>query len=841
MKIAKTYALYSILILSFALILMTTVWFSKKTQEHSQVIAEQKSVFERFEAVLKLESKLIKKTVFDYSMWDEFVEFVHTPDSSWSKENLEPIVNTFKVSYLFVLDRSKKEVYHYQLPHEERLKIDFSSLNLEQTPFKEFFLVQNGKFIQFFLAPIHYSSDLERHGEPMGYFLVGRIMDDQFFQEMEHITLGKAALMGNSVHKNDENHFHVPLHSFHDELVGHIDFSYTPAIILFMAKLQNSFLMVGFFVILFTLLCFYLLTQSIIFIPIRRISMALKTHHVGYIQALARQPHELGEIAHLIAKHEKQKQLLQHYKEAIDENTIVSRTTPTGIITYVNDQFVAISGYSKEELLGKPHNIIRHPSTPASFFKTMWAVLKAGKTWKGIIKNQQKNGTAYYVKSAIIPLFDERGDIQEYIAIRYDVSELFEQVEHLKKEKLIELPSRATLLKAIENKTLNPHLAIINICGFRDINTLQGQTFGDLYLQHFAIKLTKFLPIPCQLFHLQGDEFALFCDNEALDQTFNDQCASLFTELTREGLFIENKPYPLAIRIGIANGENYLYNRAEIALKEARDAHKSIVVYDDNEGFSQRLQKDIQWNETLRDALQHNRFTIFLQEIVALHVKTPERKKYEVLIRLIDSQGHIITPFHFIDLAKRMHLYDQLTRFVLEEGFRAARELFCDISINITKEDILNHETVTFLWSLFAKYPELKERITLELVESESIEDSLEVRTFLQKARQHGCFLAIDDFGAGYSNFEYLIRLNVDFIKIDGSLIKNLDTDKNAYATVKTITLFAKNLGILVVAEFVHKKEILEKVQELGIDFAQGFYLHEPSSKPMIKSLHGSH
>ncbi|ASC92324.1 EAL domain-containing protein [Sulfurospirillum diekertiae] len=234
-------------------------------------------------------------------------------------------------------------------------------------------------------------------------------------------------------------------------------------------------------------------------------------------------------------------------------------------------------------------------------------------------------------------------------------------------------------------------------------------------------------------------------------------------------------------------------------------------------------------------ALKENRFTIFFQEIVPLHVKEPSRKKYEVLIRLIDAKGNIISPYHFIDLSKRIHLYDQLTRFVMQEGFRAAAELYCDISINITQEDILTPDTIQLLFDLLKQYPTLKGHITLELVESEGLEDSTEVQTFLQQAKEHGCLLAIDDFGSGYSNFEYLLRLNVDFIKIDGSLIKHLDTDANAYETVKTITHFARNLGILVVAEFIHNKEVLEKVQELGIEFGQGFYLHEPSPKPKLK------
>lgn len=839
MKIAKTYALYSALILSFAIILMTTVWFGKKTQEQHQIKQEQSSVFERYKAVLNLESTAIRQVSQDYSRWDEMVTFVHNQDLNWSKDNLEPMIETFHLTYISVFDVSKKQVYHYKNSKADEIYLDLSSLISTPSHFKEFFHFENGKFIQFFLSPIHYSADLERTGKPMGFLVLGRIFDDAFLESMEQITLGKASFSRDTNHAALGEHFHIPLSSLSDKIIGYLDFYYTPSVLLFMTEFQHSIVLAGVIIILCVIVFFYALTHTVIFTPIRRISMALKTHQLGYILALSRQEHELGEIAHLICEHEKQTQLLEHYKEAIDENTIVSKTDTKGIITYANDQFVAISGYSKEELLGKPHNIVRHPDNPQSFFKEMWAILKEGKPWKGVVKNRRKDGSSYYVKSVIMPLLDEQNTIQEYIAIRYDVSELFEQVEHLRKEKLMELPSRKVLFQAIEQAQA-PHLAILNICGFRDINTLHGQTFGDLYLRHLALKIKQLMPKNWQLYHLQSDEFALFCDTELPDQAFNDECQHLLAILGHEGLFIQHAFYPLSIRFGIANGIEYLYNRAEIAMKEARSSHKSIVIYDDNKGFEERLQKDIQWNGTIRKALKENRFTIFLQEIVPVHGKNTERKKYEVLIRLIDTNGQIISPFHFIDLAKRMHLYDQLTRFVLQEGFRAALELHCDISINITKEDIVNQETTNYLIELLQQYPTLKERITLELVESEGIENSMEVRNFLQTARAHGCLLAIDDFGAGYSNFEYLLRLNVDFIKIDGSLIKNMDTDANAYATVKTITHFAKNLGILVVAEFVHKKEILEKVQELGIHYAQGFYLHEPSPIPKIKSSYGS-
>ena len=804
---------------------MATVWFSKKTEEQRHVLHEQNAVFERYKAVLKLESNLIRKIVFDYSFWDELVEFVETVDTTWSKENLESVITTFDVDYIYVFDKQKKLIYAYHPHHDTPLVPNITSLSNTAPQFKEFFQEDKGCFSQFFVAPIHYSADTQRKGEPLGFFIIGREWDASFLNDMEEITLGHSTLSTSQEHFR----FALPLRNLNDSVVGYLRFDFTPSVLLFMSRLQNSIFISGLVIMLIVIFMFYLLTKDTFLTPIQNISNALKTHKPFYILTLAQQKNELGEIATLILEYEKQKQLLEHYKEAIDENTIVSKTDAKGIITYVNEQFLAISGYEREELLDKPHNIVRHPDNSPEFFHEMWQELKSGKTWRGIIKNRRKDGSAYYVKSVLMPLFDSHQRIKEYMAIRYDVSELFEHIERLHKETLSELPNRKMLLEEIE-ASRSPHLAIVNISGFREINTLYGQSFGDDYLQSCASTLQNHLEKNIRLFHLQADEFALFCDDTTTTQElFVEQCKTLLKTLSFTGVSVENKLYKLALRMGIANGVEYLYNRAEIAIKEARTTHNAIVIYDDNEGFKQRLQQDIKWDQTIRDALAHNRFTLFLQEIVPLHVKKNDRRKYELLIRLIDAKGAIISPFHFIDLAKRLHLYAHITQFVLEHGFRLAQELNCDISINITREDMLTSETSTLLFKLLAQYPELKKRVTLELVESESLEDSTDVRTFLQNAREKGCLIAIDDFGSGYSNFEYLLRLSVDFIKIDGSLIKNIDTDENAYTTVKAITHFSKSLGISVVAEFVHSEEVLVKVKELGIDYAQGFHLHKPT------------
>lgn len=831
MKLTKTYTLYTFLILVLTVLLMMGVWFGIKTDEHRNILKEQWSAFERYQSVLELESRLIRKTVYDYAALDALQAFIVSNDTAWGHSHLEPLLKRLDVDAILLFNARKELIYRFDTSVAYTIP-DLHRFSTPMPSFKEFFsLDAQTRLNQYFLAPLYAHNASDEH--PIGFFVIVRQWDQAFFHEIAKLTRAQTAIIPPLSDKEQrEMPFLLPLKALDDTTVGFLRFEYLPSALLFMTELQTVLFTAGSVILLVAFFLFFLLTRKTFFIPIRYLSKALKTKHYMYIAALSKQKHELGEIARLIVEHDQQSLQLNRYTEAVDEIAIVSKTTPKGIITYVNDAFVSISGYAKEELIGKPHNIVRHPDNPPQFFYDMWQTLKHGRTWKGILKNLRKNGQTYYVKSAIIPMLNAKGEVEEFIAIRYDITDLFEQMEHLKKENVLDLPGRKMLFESVE-QCLDPHLAILNICGFRDINTLHGQAFGDSVLQHLCFKIKTALTQCFQLFYLQGDEFALLCCETLSYDDFLQKCDTLLTRLNDEGLIIAGKHYAITLRMGIANGNDYTYNRAEIALEEARKSHKALVVYDDNEGFSKKLQGDIAWNETLRDALVHNRFTVFLQEIVPLN-DTAERKKYEVLIRLIDRNGTIIAPFHFLDLAKRMHVYHQLTRFVIQEAIQAALELHCDVSINLAKEDILNVEIASFLLSTLHHYPMLKKRITIELLESEGIENSPEVKAFLQTARAEGCLLAIDDFGSGYSNFEYLLQLQVDFIKIDGSLIKNIDTDSNAYETVKAIVTFAKSLGIQVVAEFVHKHEVLTRVKELGIDFAQGYYLHEPAPKTKL-------
>lgn len=196
-------------------------------------------------------------------------------------------------------------------------------------------------------------------------------------------------------------------------------------------------------------------------------------------------------------------------------------------------------------------------------------------------------------------------------------------------------------------------------------------------------------------------------------------------------------------------------------------------------------------------------------------------------MRLIDEEGKTISPYLFLDIAKQSKLYPQITKRVLEKAFVAVNATDKKISINITAEDILNTSTKEFLFNQL-KDSNNTQNIIFELVESEGIESFDEVKLFIEKIKTFGCQIAIDDFGTGYSNFEYLLKLEADIIKIDGSLIRQIDTNQNSYNVVESIVSFAKKNKIKTVAEFVATKEIQEKVLSLGIDFSQGYLLGEP-------------
>lgn len=204
--------------------------------------------------------------------------------------------------------------------------------------------------------------------------------------------------------------------------------------------------------------------------------------------------------------------------------------------------------------------------------------------------------------------------------------------------------------------------------------------------------------------------------------------------------------------------------------------------------------------------------------------------KYEALMRLREFEGEkakLISPYFFLEIAIKSKIYPQLTEVMIAKTFRDMKKNGHNFSINLTFDDIINSHIVDMLRSQIKKYA-IANQITFEIVESENIDDFPHAKKFVQEFKAMGVQIAIDDFGTGYSNFTHVLELEPDYLKIDGSLIKNIEHDKKSYELVKSIVNFSKSLGIQTIAEFVSSKEIFEICESLGIDQFQGYYFSEP-------------
>jgi len=517
--------------------------------------------------------------------------------------------------------------------------------------------------------------------------------------------------------------------------------------------------------------------------------------------------------------------VLEEYKKAIDESSIVSKTDPHGIITYVNNKFCETSGYTEDELIGKNHNIIRNPINSKSFFEDMWKTLKNKKTFKGIISNKRKDGTIYYVDSTIVPILDYQGNIIEYIGIRHDITSLYEKdqiINNQLRDDLTNLPNRQKLIVDSKN-FIFPKLAIININYFKDINDTYGIEVGDLILKEFAHKLSKLKKFNVSVYRVTGDIFGILTSGNFSLDSLEELCLEFLKELKTNPVKYDNNSLNLSFTVGISTGREWLLVEAEMALMKAKEENKELVV-NSEEASKELLKEKVKLTKNIKEALTNNNILIYGQKIIN---NTTNEVKYEILMRMRTNEGKILSPYYFLEHAKKAKLYHNMTRIIIEKACNYFKDKDNMFSINLTMQDIMNEETIEFLINTILK-TKTNHKIILEIVESEQISYFEKVSLFIKKMKKIGVKIAIDDFGTGYSNFEYIIKLNVDILKIDGSLIKNIHKDKNIFITVSTIVNFAKQLGLEVVAEFVDSKEVLETIKLLNIEYSQGFYLHEP-------------
>ena len=523
-------------------------------------------------------------------------------------------------------------------------------------------------------------------------------------------------------------------------------------------------------------------------------------------------------------------QLLHEHKKVIDASSIVSKTTPQGVITYVNDNFCKTSGYLSQELIGQSHSIIRHPEMDNAVFRGLWKTISNGEIWQGVIKNRKKNGETYVVKSTIAPIFNDNNEISEFIAIRHEVTELYQQ-KRINKQQTTDPITKAftyaTLLTDTHKKS-PCHIAIVDI---PDLDMIQNAYDVKEYYRvvaKIAFRISKLISSEVSLYRHSNRSFALLVSNQRPFNQFIKQCVDWQQQLESEEFETLTNTFSLSFQFGLAQWmpDADLLSRARMALVGGDELNQKISVFTQGSNIHSRLLSTIDWTNRLKSAVAGDGIVIFGQKIVN---QQHDYYSTEVLMRYFDPEKQqYVSPIEFLGYAKRSKVYPSLSRVVIEKAFEYFANKQQRFSINLSKADISDRYTARLILSLLDKY-QLGKNVIIELVESENYElDDQKFADFLVKLKEHQCQIAIDDFGSGYSNFEYLTRLPVDIIKIDGSLIKQIASNQKHQVIVNTIVNFCHSLDIKVVAEYVANEQVLDKVKEFGVDMYQGYHFHQP-------------
>lgn len=526
-------------------------------------------------------------------------------------------------------------------------------------------------------------------------------------------------------------------------------------------------------------------------------------------------------------KLKKENHILKQYNEATKDSNIISTADLKGNITYVNDKFCEVSLYTYEEVLGKPHSIVRGEEDD-EIFQQLWETIKNKKVWYGVLKNKKKNGEFYWVNINIRPILDEKNEIIEYIAIRHEITDLVLKTEELKRNlRLDSLTNIGNRYKLIEDvsKSVNPCISILDIVSFSDVNDFFGYKTGDNVLKIVARKIEELLidKENYKVYRDHSDTFCIVAQNEDRDK-FIKNIDEISKTIAKVPIVIKSRELyvQLSYVFSFESKENLL-ETANI-IKRYSQANKNIIIYDKALELEKDYEKNIFWTLKIKKALDEDKIVPYFQPIYNL--KTNKIEKYEALVRLIDG-NNVISPYYFLDISKKSKQYLQLTKTMIQKTFDYFRDKDFEFSINLTFEDIKSEYISSFIIELLKEY-KIGHRVVFEIVESEEIDNFRKINEFFVTIREYGCKIAIDDFGSGYSNFEYLAKLNVDYIKIDGSLIKDILINKSSQNIVSMLVNFAKGQNVKTIAEFVSNKDILNKVRELGIDYVQGYYIKEP-------------
>ena len=555
----------------------------------------------------------------------------------------------------------------------------------------------------------------------------------------------------------------------------------------------------------------------------------------------------------LAEQHERLRVTLQSIGDA------VITTDATGHVTWLNPVAERMTGWLVEEAKGRPleqvFQIISEKTRQATE-NPVTVALQQGKV-VGLANHTlliSRHGDEFGIEDSAAPIRNESGEILGGVLVFHDVTEqrrlsgemsyraTHDTLTGLVNRAEFDMLLRRTLRQAHDDQSKHT-LLFIDLDQFKLVNDACGHSAGDQLLQQVAKLLKESVRSQDTLARLGGDEFGVLLEHCTSEQA--GRVAQQICERMNDYRFIhDERRFRIGTSIGLVPVDNRWSNTSAIvqaadsSCYAAKDAGRNRVhVWLDSDQAIRIRQGEMQWATRLEQALDEDRFQLYIQRIVPL--ETPPATKAqsvyaEVLLRMVEHDGSLVAPSVFLPAVERFYLASRIDQWVLRHAIERLSSL-PDLSpvdtlcVNLSGQSIGDRVFHRQALEILTKAgPEICQRLCLELTETAAVTHMTDAAVFIAQVRVLGVRIALDDFGAGASSFGYLKNLAVDVLKIDGQFIRNLTEDRLNDATVRCFVEVAQVVGVKTIAEFVDRPETLARLREIGIDFAQGYLLHRP-------------
>lgn len=519
-------------------------------------------------------------------------------------------------------------------------------------------------------------------------------------------------------------------------------------------------------------------------------------------------------------------------------------TNKQGIIEYANSAVEEISGFKKEEILGKTPSVFKSGLYSKDDYRELWNTILSGRVYKKILINKKKNGDFFQINHTIIPVLKD-GEVIKFVSIAKDLSKELALEQEIKKfryeDPLTGLLNRNGFVKEVEKAIkaygdieLNKAILVIDISGFSHLNEVYGIEICDNLLKDYGKRLSNIIEKKSILARINGDVFAIFTtyqDTSKILQKIN-KILSLF----EVPFLIENSiSVKLTCKIGIRVLEKSeesitdALQKAELALNLVKKEQERIFRFYNDE-LNKKVTEYVEIFNLIKECIDNRWFTFHFQPIY--NTQTLKVISLEALIRIQHPTKGIIYPGSFINIIENSNLLKDFEIILFELALEYLNKIHSisenfkyNLAINVSVNSFKNKSIL----ELAKLVPEnLIEFINIEITERVFAENNEKIINTLNDLKQIGFTLEIDDFGTGYSSLGYIDRVPADYLKIDMSFVWKMNSCKKTYSIVKTIITLAKELGIKTIAEGVETEDQFNSLKELGCDFVQGYYFCKP-------------